>query len=106
MSAGRTKALAGILVSGLLVLAGCTGETAPPEPMPPPPAEEDCGAAQLGAYIGQPASEDVLARIRGWRGDKPIRVLRPGWVVTMDYVPARLNVFLDEQGRITEFKCN
>lgn len=106
MAAIRRNALAATLVAGFLAATGCTAETPGPETTPPPPAEADCGAGQLGAYIGQPASEQVLALIRQWRGDKPIRVLRPGSAMTMDYRPERLNIFLDENDRIKEFKCN
>lgn len=96
-----------VLLSGLVAATGCTAETPEPGSLPPSPTETaDCGAGQLGAYIGQPASEEVLARIRQWRGDNPIRVLKPGSVMTMDYRPGRLNIFLDANDRIREFKCN
>lgn len=96
-----------VLLSGLIAATGCTAETPEPGSLTPSPTEtEDCGARQLGAYIGQPASEEVLARIRQWRGDNPIRVLKPGSVMTMDFRPGRLNIFLDANDRITEFKCN
>lgn len=106
MSATQMKISAAILAAGLLASAACTAESPGPETAPPPPAEADCGAGQLGAYVGQPASEQVLALIRQWRGDNPIRVLKQGSVMTMDYRPERLNIFLDENDRIKEFKCN
>jgi hypothetical protein len=96
-----------MLCSGLLATAGCTAETPPPEAaLPPPVVGESCGAEQLGAYVGQPATDEVIGALRAWRGDNPIRVLEPGSAMTMDYRPARLNVFLDENNRIEEFKCN
>ncbi|MCT2400536.1 I78 family peptidase inhibitor [Novosphingobium mangrovi (ex Huang et al. 2023)] len=90
----------------LLSLAACSTETPPPAPTPAPPTPQGCGAEQLGAYVGQPASDAVLARIREWRGDKPIRVLKPGSAMTMDYRPERLNIFLDDKGMIEKFQCN
>lgn len=106
MPATRTVTMAGIL-AGVLAVGGCTAETQEPETTPPPPAEaKGCGTEQLGGYVGQPASEEVLARIRQWRGDNPIRVLKPGSAMTMDYRPERLNIFLDDAGIIKEFKCN
>jgi hypothetical protein len=90
----------------LLSLAACSAEAPPPAPTPPPPAAQGCGAEQLGAYVGQPASDEVLARIREWRGDAPIRVLKPGSAMTMDYRPERLNIFLDDKGVIEKFQCN
>lgn len=103
----RTATLTAMLCSGLLATAGCTAGTPPPDTALPPAVEgESCGAGQLGAYIGQPASDEVIAALRAWRGDNPIRVLEPGSAMTMDYRPARLNVYLDENNRIKEFKCN
>ena len=92
--------------ASLLALAGCSEKTPPRPAPPPPPVNADCGAGQLGAYIGREATGDVIAAIRAWRGDNPVRVLKPGSVMTMDYRAGRLNLFLDEQGRIKAFKCN
>lgn len=92
----------------LAAMAGCTAQTAvEPAPIPPVASESPgCGAEQLGAYVGRDATDDTLAAIRGWRGENPVRVLKPGSIMTMDYRPNRLNVYLDDKGRITEFKCN
>lgn len=106
MGGSRSAILTGALAGSMLAATACTATTGRPNPPPPPPAEVDCGAGQLGAYIGQPASDQVLALIRQWRGDNPIRVLKPGSMMTMDYLPGRLNIFLDEKDRIKEFKCN
>ena len=106
MRVNRSAVLSGFLASGMLATTACTPTTEDPSSSPPPLAEVDCGAGQLGGYIGQPGSEQVLALIRQWRGDNPIRVLKPGSAMTMDYRPGRLNIFLDENDRIKEFKCN
>lgn len=87
------------------LLPGCTADGQGPEPLPPPPAE-GCGAEQLGAYVGRQATDEVIAQLQAWRGENPIRVLKPGSAMTMDYRPNRLNVYLDDAGVITEFKCN
>ena len=103
------KLRSGFLFTALSLCAfavsACTAGGTEPEAMPPPPSE-GCGAEQLSAYVGQPASEEVLARIRAWRGEHPIRVLKPGSAMTMDYRPERLNIYLDDSGIIKEFKCN
>jgi hypothetical protein len=39
------------------------------------------------------------------RGDKPMRVIKPGMAVTMDYRPDRLNVQVGEDGKISKFTC-
>jgi hypothetical protein len=95
-----------LAAAALLALAGCAAEDPPLRPAPSPPADTDCGAGQLGAYIGHEATETVIAAIRQWRGDNPVRVLKPGSAMTMDYRPGRLNLFLDDRGRIEKFTCN
>jgi len=68
--------------------------------------EPSCGAEKLGAYIGQPASDEVIAAITQSRGDKPMRVVTPGMAVTMDYRPDRLNVKVGEDGKISALDCS
>ena len=102
----RTGILTAMLCGGLLATAGCATEIPPPDTTPPPLEGESCGAGQLDAYVGQLATDEVIAALRAWRGENPIRVLKPGSAMTMDYRPSRLNVYLDENNRITEFKCN
>ena len=107
----RKSAAMTALAASLLALSACTAtgsdtvaETTP-RPPAPPALEPNCGADQLGAYIGHPASDEVIAAITGWRGGKPMRVLRPGQAVTMDFRPDRLNVQVGEDGKIKGFTC-
>lgn len=92
----------------MLALAGCTASEAPPfeppvdppvDPMPPPMVET-CGAEGLHHLLGQP--EAVLATMRF---AQVVRVIRPGMAVTMDYSPDRLNIEIDEAGRISRVSC-
>lgn len=64
------------------------------------PDENACGASGLQGLVGQPAS--VLASMTF---AMPMRVIRPGMAVTMDYSPARLNVAVDDAGKITRVSC-
>jgi hypothetical protein len=66
----------------------------------PAPLEDACGASGLNDFIGQ--GEDALAATT-FPG--PVRVIRPGQAITMDYSPARLNFDLDAQGRIVRIWC-
>lgn len=90
-------------------LAACTQEPVrpapPPPPSPPQAAVDECGAGKLAAYLSQPATDDVLAKLRHDAGHDKIRVIRPGQPVTMDYRPDRLNVEVGEDGRITKLHC-
>ncbi|EQB09091.1 MAG: hypothetical protein K0R64_2643 [Novosphingobium lindaniclasticum] len=96
------------LATAIVALSACssTGSDNMAEAPPPPPSmEPSCGADQLAAYVGQPASDEAIAAITAWRGGKPMRVLKPGTAVTMDFRPDRLNVQVDEQGKIKGFTC-
>jgi hypothetical protein len=54
----------------------------------------------VGALIGQPVS--AMPATGGWMA---LRVIEPGMAVTEDYSPSRLNVALDQQGRIVGVAC-
>jgi len=90
-----------------MTLAACAAQT-PPESAPPPAAEAEptCGADQFASYVGQQATDATIAAIQSKRGDKPIRVIKPGMAVTMDYRAERLNVDVDESGAIKRFYCS
>jgi len=62
--------------------------------------ENACGAAGLQTLLGQPAS--VLETMRF---ANPVRVIRPGMAVTMDFNPARLNIEVDAAEEITRISC-
>lgn len=96
-------AIRGALMGGVLALAGCV---APPatgpgaEPGMPPVMGGDCGAADLQYLMGQKAR--VLTTMRF---SQPLRVLKPGMAVTMDYAPNRLNIELDAADTIIRVAC-
>lgn len=87
-----------ILALPVLALAACIEET--PVTPPPMPPENACGAADLQTLVGQPAS--VLETMRF---SQPMRVIRPGMAVTMDYRADRLNIELDAAERIIRVTC-
>jgi hypothetical protein len=47
----------------------------------------------------------MLARLREATRTKSTRLVRPGMVVTMDYIAGRLTVAVDEAGRISRASC-
>lgn len=86
-----------VLVPAVLALAACE----PAEPVPDPPRTGvACGADGLQALAGQPAS--VLAALTL---PAPVRVIRPGTAVTMDYSETRLNIEIDRRERIVRVFC-
>jgi hypothetical protein len=61
---------------------------------------ESCGAERLQHLVGEPQSALESAKITA-----PTRILPPGSMMTMDHRPDRLNVDLDDAGRITRIWC-
>jgi hypothetical protein len=76
-------------------LAACqsNGETAPD-------MAETCGADALQHLVGEPRSAFERTGV-----EVPTRILPPGSAMTMDHRPDRLNVDLDEDGRIARIWC-
>ncbi|WP_226467449.1 I78 family peptidase inhibitor [Luteimonas panaciterrae] len=68
-------------------------------------APGDCNANAVQSYVGQDASDATLGAIRSATGAKRDRVIKPGDAVTMDYSSARLNIELDEKGKIVRIAC-
>jgi hypothetical protein len=59
-----------------------------------------CPAGDLQALVGQ--SESVAAGIT-YQGPK--RIIYPGMMVTEEYAPERLNIEIDEAGKIARLTC-
>lgn len=99
----------GILVAGLL--GGCAGSPRhepAPAPPPPPMSQADggtCDADALADWAGRDYRAAMTTRARELSGAERVRVIRPGQGYTMDYRPDRLNLHLDERGRIVGIDC-
>lgn len=89
-------------------IAGCAPVPAEPSP-PPPPAgpgvERACRAEGLGDLVGRSASSALGSESMRRSGAGALRWIRPGDAVTMDYREDRLNIHLDERGRVQRFEC-
>ncbi|MEO1040752.1 MAG: I78 family peptidase inhibitor [Pseudomonadota bacterium] len=96
----------------LLCLAACAASEAPPAPTrakdaPPVMRSVDtealektpCGAEGYQSFVGQP-----LASVT-YPNDLRVRVLRPGVMVTMEYVAERMNIHIDEDGIVKRVIC-
>lgn len=64
-----------------------------------------CDAARAQSLIGQPAGSAAAAQARKLSGARVVRFLRPGQVVTMEYLAGRLNLVLDDRNRIRTIRC-
>lgn len=80
----------------LIALAGCSMT----EPPLPPQLEDTCGAADFANLIGQDATALEKTLLLG-----PVRVIRPGDAVTMDFRPDRINFKIAENETIRTIDC-
>jgi hypothetical protein len=84
----------------LVVLAGCSqlggGGQLP---------EARCRAAGAQAELGKTVDDQVANEARMAAGAMRTRIIKPGQAVTMDADPLRLNIEVDETGRIRRLRC-
>lgn len=78
---------------------------APVESMPPEHGAGHCHADAAQSLIGRKMSDEAGQKARALAGAGMVRWVRPGQAVTMDYRADRLNIMLDEKGRIARFSC-
>ena len=88
-----------------MLLAACIPDSGgkpgqPGETVATPPAEDACGATGLQNLLGQPASS-----LDSMRFSQPLRVIRPGMAVTMDFSAERLNIDIDQNEKISRITC-
>ena len=89
---------------GLGLLAACAA--VPPDSTPPPDDHAaTCDASMLGWTTGQPADATLVERAKAESGARTVRTLRPGQVVTMEYLEGRLNLYLDANDRVERAAC-
>jgi len=87
----------------LLPLGACT--VAQSDGTAPGPMPGTCRAAALDQFTGQPASQELGARILAASGARLIRWVPKGGVVTMEYSAERVTVLLDETNRVERASC-
>lgn len=80
-------------IIGLLLLAGCAVQDAPPAP-------DTCNAARFAPLVGGPATALERVYLLG-----KIRVWRPGRLFTQEHDPQRVNIHVDEAGVISRLSC-
>ncbi|MNG85601.1 Peptidase inhibitor I78 family protein [compost metagenome] len=103
----RTRAyLATLAVAA--VLAGCsTGGNADGGAAQSAPAGNDgrCEASGADFALGKQASAELLEQARKASGSQMARILKPHDVVTLEYRSERLNLNVDDQGKVTRVNC-
>lgn len=66
----------------------------------PQPDLSSCGATGLDGLVG--SSVSLLPEDGAWT---TLRVIKPGQMVTMDFNAARLNVNVDDAGKVLSLSC-
>ena len=91
-----------ILALAALPLVACTiAESEPIDGLP----ESNCRNEPLAQFVGQPADDDLGARMMRASGARILRWVPKGGVVTMDFSPDRLTVQLDGSNRVETARC-
>ena len=100
------RALAPAAFLCTVLLAACC--SVQPDPGAPGRAGAAAGACNADAVrwaVGQPADENVMARVWRESGAGLIRPIGPGQAVTRDLRPDRVNVHIDRANAITAVDC-
>jgi len=92
-----------VLALCTLPLAACTIAQSDQTAMPGP--AEICRGESLSQFIGQPASQELGAKLLAASSARTIRWVPKGGVVTMDYREDRLTVQLDGANRVETANC-
>ena len=64
-----------------------------------------CNADGLGQFIGQPASQELGTAMQRASGARSLRWVGHGMMVTMDFSPQRLTVYLTADNRVERASC-
>lgn len=67
--------------------------------------ESRCGVDELRRYINAKLTDAVKAEIAKAAGQRAVRYIRPGDMVTMDFSAERLNVHIGPDERIVDLRC-
>ena len=71
---------------------------------PPEPAGS-CDASGLGYAIGKTLTKELEVKLKSDAKASVVRVAPHNGVVTMDFSPARLNMFIDDARKIIRINC-
>ena len=93
-----------VLIVAFTLTMFAVASCAPVAPLPGVPTGE-CSAKGLENLIGAAATPSLVNRAKRRAGASVVRVLKPGQIVTMEYLNGRLNVNVDEKNRVKSFTC-
>lgn len=102
-----------VAAAALLFVAGCSSlspQSPPPKPLPPigastAPVGGACSVQGAQPFVGQKATAKVTEQARVRSGARMARIVRAGQPGTMEHFPDRLNLVVDQGGKITGVNC-
>lgn len=96
-----------MIVAAAALACGCTAMNprSPPIPVTAASADGDACTARTQALVGQPSSDQLIARARALTSRALVRVIGPEDMVTMDHRPDRLSIKVDAEGTIRAIGC-
>lgn len=98
------KALAGSLLT--LALSACipSAENAEAGQNIPEPTGS-CDSSKIDYAVGKTLTADFEVKLKNEAKASVVRVAPNDGMITMDYSPARLNIFIDEAKKIIRINC-
>jgi starvation-inducible outer membrane lipoprotein len=100
----RLPILSALAITTTLVLSACS-TTPSPSQTPSAPVSGRCNAAPAQFAVGRNANSALENEARARAGAKTVRVLKPNQIVTMEFNAERLNLSVDDAGRVTRVAC-
>ena len=110
----RLRRTAGAMAALALALAGCSSlQPSSPNPKPGGPTTPEgkprnvqiCNAQGAQSFVGKPNTAPTLEAARKQSGAYMARVLRQGQPTTMEFNQERLNLIVDDAGKIVAVRC-
>jgi hypothetical protein len=92
-------------VALLVAIAAMAGCSSAPNTASMGISEARCRAAGAQAVLGQTLDQQMLEQALLQSGALRTRVIRPGMAATTDADPLRLNIEVDDTGRIRRMVC-
>jgi hypothetical protein len=100
----RLPILSALAFTTILVLSAC-GIAPSASQLPAAPVAGRCNAAPAQFAVGRNADAALENEARTRAGAKTVRVLKPNQIVTMEFNAERLNLSVDDAGRVTRVAC-
>jgi len=82
-----------------LILSACAVQEGPSLPAIGE-VSDTCGAAERADLLGM-----ERAAVEAVAFDQPFRIIEPGGIVTQDFIPNRLNLYLDDADFVVRINC-